>query len=309
VQFRACPLCGADEGDVLLAPEAAEFCSTNWTYRADFRTLLGLPEEVRFPIRRCRACSLAYAAVVPSDAFLTTLYEEVIVHASCIEGSENRLSQAGRLRCVADLLELAPEGRARALDYGSGAGVTLRLFAACGVDAVGFEPSRIRVSYCIEAGSQVENDVDALRSHAPFSMVVLDNVLEHIAEPVQTMKLLHAITTPEAVAYVSVPSYETDTMRKQIERHGRGQALDMTLNPWEHLSYFSRGTLDRLMAVGGFRPIPAMEYRRPPDIGLRAQTSRLARIKNVTASAVRALRYAITGEAVVNVTSRYYRRA
>lgn len=307
MRARACPLCGSNDREPVVELEADAFCRTNWTYSADFRELLGLPERATFPIVRCRACGMHFAALLPDDAFLTALYDRVIQRAECIEGSENRGSYARRLRYVAELLDLAPDAAPlRALDYGSGLGVTLRILAACGVDAVGFDPSALRGDYVRDRELHVVADVHALSG--PFGVVVLDNVLEHLPDPLATMNVLRGVTAAGTIAYVSVPPYEHDFLREQVERHRRGEAVDMTLNPWEHLNYFSLAHLDALMQRGGFRRLTARERIHEPSLGLRAERQRVPRWKNAAATMTRLARYALRGDVMASAAHAFYRR-
>ena len=304
---RACPLCGSNERELVVELEAETFCRTNWTYSANFRKILGLPELATFPIVQCRVCGMQYAALLPDDAFLTSLYDRVIQREECIEGSENRGSYARRLRYVAELLDLAPDADPlRALDYGSGLGVTLRILATCGIDAVGFDPSALRGDYVRDRDLNVVGDVHALSG--PFGIVVLDNVLEHLPEPLAAMNVLREITAAGAIAYVSVPPYESDFMREQVERHRRGEAVDMTLNPWEHLNYFSLEHLDALMQRGGFRRLAARERIHEPPLGLRAERNRVRRWKNAAATMTRLARYAVRGDVMESASHAFYRR-
>jgi hypothetical protein len=250
---------------------------------------------------------MKFAAWLPNEEFLTALYERVIQRTECISGSENQTSRARRLRYVAELLELAPqEEPSRALDYGSGLGITLRILAACDVDAVGFDPSTMRGDYTRERQLTIvsrESELDG-----PFHILVLDNVLEHLPEPVVTLSVLRELTIPGTVAYVSVPPYEEHFMQKQVARHVRGEAVDMTLNPWEHLNYFSLVHLDALMAHGGFRRLASSERASSPAIGLRSERNRTGRAKNAAASLIRLAKYAVKGDVIPSAEHAFYRR-
>lgn len=304
---RSCPLCGTAEGTTLVALAAAEFCDANWTYDPAWRTLLTLPDDAEYPLRRCGSCSFVYASLLPDEQFLQLLYDRVIVKESCVAGSEHSGGYATRLRYVADLLQLAGD-HVPALDYGSGAGVTLRILRACNVDAYGFDPSGMRAGYSRETGAPVLTDRQSLVEHGPFAMIVLDNVLEHIPDPVEAIRFIASNTRSAAVAFVSVPSYEDDDLQREVSRRARGEKLSMTLNPWEHLNYFSLASLDRLMARGGFVPIRSDELPRVPEIGLRPETALKARAKNAAATLVRLARWAATGRALASTEWRYYRK-
>jgi hypothetical protein len=307
MQPRRCPLCGSNEHDTVVELEADAFCRTNWTYSRDFRTMLGIAEPAVFPVVRCKRCAMIFALLLPDDEFLTALYDRVIQKAECVAGSENRPGYARRLRYVAELLELAPPADPlRALDYGSGLGVTLRILRACGVEPTGFDPSALRGDYVREHDLTIAGDRAALGGI--FSIVVLDNVLEHLPDPVQIVEWLRGITAAGTVAYVSVPPYEEAFLGAQVERHRRNEAIDMTLNPWEHLNYFSLARLDTLMARGGFRRLAARERTSPPGIGLRPERSAVKRSKNAAASMARLARYAMRGDVLATAEHAFYRR-
>jgi trans-aconitate methyltransferase len=306
---RECPLCGSGERRSLITLEAAQFCSVNWTYRADFRALLGLPAEAFFPIDQCVGCGFVYARLLPDEGFLAALYDRLIDQTECISGSENRASYSRRLRYVAHLLDLAP-GRAglSALDLGSGLGVTLRTLGACQVNAWGVEPSASRRAYAGGARHQTAADLAALAGAGPFDLLVCDNVLEHLPDPCETIRRIAPLLAPDAVAYVSVPGYENGVIHAQIRAIRHGQAVEMTLNPWEHLNYFSLRHLDALMHEAGFLRLIAAS-RPHVDIGLRPELRFQARLKNSVASAVRLARYAFTGDVGGTAESAFYRRA
>lgn len=287
--------------------EADAFCRVNWTYAPDFRQILGIADVAMFPIVQCRRCAMVFALLLPDDALLRALYDRVIRGAECIAGSENRHGHARRLRYVAELLELAPAVEPlRALDYGTGLGVTLRIFRACGVDATGFDPSALRRDYGRQHDLKIVGDPASISG--TFEIVVLDNVLEHLPEPTAVIERLRPLTASRSIVYVSVPSYEPEMVRTQVRRHRRGEAIDMTLNPWEHLNYFSLAHLDRLMERGGFRRLTAQERAAEPAIGLRAERRFVQRAKNSAASGARLLRYAMRGEVLATAQHAFYRR-
>jgi hypothetical protein len=307
MQPRSCPLCGSTDRETIVELEADAFCRPNWTYSADYRAILGIGERAVFPVVRCRRCAMVFASLLPGGEFLSALYDRVIRKADCIAGSENRPGYARRLRYVAELLELAPpQDPLRALDYGSGLAVTLRILRACGVEASGFDPSAVRTDYGREHDLTVANDRAALGGQYPI--VVLDNVLEHLPDPVETLEWLRGVTAAGTIAYASVPPYEESFLSEQVERHRRGEPVDMTLNPWEHLNYFSLAHLDALMARGGFRRLASRERTASPSIGLRPERSAARRSKNAAASLPRLARYAIRGDVLATAEHAFYRR-
>lgn len=315
---RACPACGVRAGELLVALEARDFARLNWTYVPDYAQRLGIEERAPFPVDRCRACGFIYARNLPSGSFLRKVYDDVIDTRLAAASSATPLDAARRMRNVARLAALAlPAARpgeaiARhcALDFGSGFGRTSRLLAELGCDVTAFDPSPARR----QAGGErqalvrVVSTLEEIVARGPYRIVVVDNVLEHLPDPRQTLDALSAACQPGAVVFVSVPSYEPEKVARLVREHRAGRLADMTLNPWEHLNYFDLRQLDRMMAQAGLVPLLTSELPAPVDIGLRPEPRRMRRIANAVSSALRLARYATTGEVLETVEERYYRR-
>lgn len=305
---RVCPCCGSGSRDRVFDLPAESFCAPNWSYGRDYASILGIGPEIRFPITRCLACGFLYAELEPSSVFLAEVYDRVIRHDENRRTSESVSSFAGRMRYVADLLELAPgHGRLKALDYGCGLGITLRLLATAGIEVVGYEPSPVRANYLADCPARILRVADDLPALAPFDLIVCDNVLEHVPHPRQTLGFLASLAAPGAVLYVSVPNCDSVFVEAQRKAVATGSQIDMSLNPWEHLNYFDLPHLDRMLEAAGFTSVCDTELPGVVNIGLRAETGLLRRTGNVAASALRLSRYALTGSAVKTPNRAYYR--
>jgi SAM-dependent methyltransferase len=305
---RPCPSCSSSERLPLFDLEAESFCAANWTYSKDYRALLQVPNPSRFPIDRCGICGFVYARLLPSASFLSHVYEDVIRFEECRKGSENRESYARRMSYVGILLQLAPkEEFLKALDFGCGLGVSSRLLELAGVEVVGFDPSPVRQESLKRTGTTVVTSERELRSKGAFDILICDNVLEHVAEPFETMEMLASLSRPGTALFMSVPSYEGSFIHSQQKALETGSSLDMTLNPWEHLNYFDLNHLDSMSRRAGFEPIEGNESPDNVDIGLRPEAQRLRRVKNAIASAIRMLRYAISGRSARRADHTFYR--
>lgn len=306
--LRSCPCCGSSDGDLLFDLEAEQFCSVNWSYSTDIRQLLDLPLGARFPIYRCRGCRFVYARLLPPKEFLSCVYEQIILHEECLKGSENKTSYARRMRYVASLIDLAPRQESlRALDFGCGVGVTSRMLSCAGVETFGYDSSRSRADYVKSKAFTIVRDEQTISEHGPYDIIVCDNVLEHVSQPLQTAGFLASVGRSDAVLYVSVPDYEGPFIEQQLAAIRAGHAVDMSLNPWEHLNYFSLFHLDNLLAKHGFFPITATQLVGHVDIGLRPEASISMRLKNGMASMYRLSKYVVTGNSLRNVNGVFYR--
>jgi SAM-dependent methyltransferase len=305
--LRSCPYCGSSDRTPLFNLEAEQFCSVNWTYSKNYRELLDLPKFAVFPIYRCMNCGFVYARFVPSPEFLSAVYEKVIL-PEFKQGSENHASYARRMRYIADLIELAPrQSSLKALDFGCGLGVSLRVLNAARIEAVGFDSSSTRATYVADMGGSIAMNRSALECLAPFGILICDNILEHLPDPIETLRFLASLCVPEAVLYISVPDYEEEFIQKQLYALQRGFPVAMTLNPWEHLNYFNLPHLEQMLNRSGFEPLRFHELPGHVNIGLRPEANPLARYKNSLASGLRLIRYAVSRKPVQTVQHRFYR--
>lgn len=305
---RACPCCRGIDAKPVFDLKAESFCQANWSYAASWAATLGIDPVARFPIQKCKACGFLYAGLEPSRDFLSDLYEKVIMHELNREANENAGSFSARMRYVADLLDLAPKRkRLKALDFGCGVGATLRLLSDAGVKAIGFDNSDIRIGYVQNMGMQVVGDPTVLKELGPFDIIVCDNVLEHLPDPVEAVRLFASVSVPGASVYVSVPNADDAFIVAQQRAVAIGCSVDMSLNPWEHLNYFDLYHLDRLLEIGGFRPIRSLSLPGSVDIGLRPETGFVRRLTNALMSTGRLARYAATGNGVRNPNRAFYR--
>lgn len=303
---RACPFCGASRHETLFAVTPRQFAAPNPTYRADYCAILGVAQDDPFPIARCMDCGFVFAALLPPPDFLDALYERVIDADAALAASRDKADLARRLAYLRVLTAAKKDAGARALDFGAGYGPTARLLAASGFATVAHDGSASRRAILAGAeGVSVVTDAAALVACGPFDVLVADNVLEHVAEPDAAAALLAAASDTGAMLFVSVPSYEPHEIAAAARLAGRGEC-DLSLNPWEHLNYFSLAALDRLLARRGFRPLAAAALAGPVDIGLRPETRKLARWKNGLASVRRLARYAVCGRGVESAVARYY---
>ena len=305
---RQCPCCGNSERTRLFELAAARFCVSNWTYASDYPAILGISPDKCFPIARCCVCGFVYAELEPDATFLAKVYDEVISHEANIAANENLSNYASRMRCVADLLDLAPSHTFHnALDYGCGLGITLRLLESTRVRCVGFDISGIRTRYLANTRIKVAGNYDELRTEGPYDLIICENVLEHLSDPTEAIGFLASVAVEGAVLYVSVPDCNSSFIKAQRLADQAGLALDMSLNPWEHLNYFDLSHLDQMLERARFLPVPELDLPGVVNIGLRPEKEMMQRLKNACATGIRLVRYALHGQTVRSPIGAYYR--
>ncbi len=150
---------------------------------------------------------------------------------------------------------------ARLLDVGFGRGYILQMahvygFQAYGLDALDVHVDALQPFF----GDHVARAVIG-RDPIPwsgFDAVVLSHVLEHLAEPVTTLREIAALMSPGAWAYIAVPDMESFDYRVF------GKNWD-AINPLVHLQYFEEDSLRQALAQAGFEDAERVHHPHLQD--------------------------------------------
>lgn len=303
---RTCPFCGDRQRTPIINLSSENIISANWSYKTkENLPTLGVPAN--HEIVRCAKCDFVYAGLLPSQKFLSFVYDELIVVEAARHESFSPHNIASRMEYLPSLLRLLGSG-GKVLDYGCGFGPTLALLRNIGgVETVGFETSTARVQELNDWYPLVTSDFDRVQAHGPFNAVILDNVLEHVPDPRHTVSSIGKICAEGAFLYVSVPDMSSRYLGAQMALHRQEKLLSMDINPWEHLNYFDIAHLDALLSAAGFVALRQVDLAADVSIGLRPEKRLSVRLKNCLASVVRCGRFLVTGDAIKTTNRRFYR--
>lgn len=303
---RVCPLCGSSRAHSIIHLSAQEIAMANWSYRQDKFGDMGIDHKAKFSIEQCSDCAFVYAGTMPSQGFLAFVYDQLIDIEAARHESYSPRNLANRMEYLAILMRLV-RGGGKLLDFGCGFGPTLALLKNVeGIETIGFETSAARAQELDRQHPLIVRDANALQAHGPFNVVILDNVLEHVPDPRQTVNLISSVCTEGAILYVSVPDIGSRYLKSQIYLNQNSKLLGMDINPWEHLNYFDLAHLDSLMNQAGFVALKQAALPSEVRVGLRPEGQSGARLKNTIASMFRCARYALTGDAIPSVNRRFY---
>lgn len=160
--------------------------------------------------------------------------------------------------------------RGHFLDIGSGAGYSLEVAAKRGWDTQGIEPGSTLAEY---SQARLHGHVihgyftPALRASlqaaqpAGYDYVLIDNVLEHVSDPVTFLELALCMLSKRGIALVAIPP--VDWLRVLLGRNpliracSRSAQINLFYDPEQHVNYFSRQAMQRLVEERlGYRLLP-----------------------------------------------------
>jgi SAM-dependent methyltransferase len=135
------------------------------------------------------------------------------------------------------------------IEVGSGVGELGYLLTKRGFDYLGIEPDERRAAACQEIGLDVRATIlEGIPNDRKADLIVIDNVLEHVIDPVGILKESRKHLTPNGTLVVVVPN------RNDIRRIVPAWRKKNLWLPKVHINYFTGSSLQRTFALAGFDP-------------------------------------------------------
>jgi len=203
-------------------------------------------------ILECRACGFRHAVPLPEPTALEQAYREnyyaeekptFLNHAS-EDQAWAELAQTDRLEIFERLLG---PSRHRLLDIGSGPGFFLKTAQSRAWDVTGIEPSRQAAAHARGLGVNVVEgffNADSAPTLGRFDVVHMNNVLEHIPDPIMLVRLARNLLEPGGIICINVPN---DFSPFQLAASAAQNTREWWLAPPHHLNYFDFGSLTALV--------------------------------------------------------------
>ena len=207
---------------------------------------------------------------MPADPALAELYE----------AKAQTYAAFGNGAIAAHAARLLPEG-GRVLDLGCASGGLLALLRPRAGHLAGLELSASAARAAAQVADHVVQgaleDPDLPFDAGSFDLVVLADVLEHLADPVAALRRAAGWARPGAAVLVSVPNVAHWQARLMLAR-GRWPAHDSGTFDSSHLRWFTRDSVAALLAGAGLVDaeldaiVPALRnHLRPARIADRAE--------------------------------------
>jgi SAM-dependent methyltransferase len=265
-----CPACGSSRFDTVVELDESRRARFLDYSRVKYGGLLDSMLDTVVPaIDRCADCGHCWYRHQPSPDQLSAMYAagRPLIGGSVVqrEPSAQMLAEMTRLRRLAKA-----SGRADTLlDFGSGHGRWARAALQAGFRVTAFDPSDARSA---EEGAPFElvHHLDALRGRR-FSVIQLEQVLEHVPDPQATLAELLAFCENDTILRITVPNLLRAPEGANLWASWPFDGPPHTMAPFEHLHGFTPRSLTLLLQRCGFREIgTATLLRHYPAIPARS---------------------------------------
>jgi 2-polyprenyl-3-methyl-5-hydroxy-6-metoxy-1,4-benzoquinol methylase len=254
-------------------------------YSMSFFESLGVGLDEAYWLMECRSCGLVFIGNPASDEVLQKLYaveSEGLAEHLAVFARPARLANQLNVysRVLGALAERVsrdkrgvPLNTVEILDFGAGIGAGLLSIARKGFPfrAFAVESSPTVIDFLGANGVVACSGINEFGEGQRFDAIVLNDVLEHVKEPVSLLRELSARLKAHGVVWIAVPDFSRWRLDSELEAYRVGAALNKEINPLEHLSYFSPHVLDRVAAMAGLRRVRevAASIRVPRSKGLK----------------------------------------
>lgn len=219
-----------------------------------------LAHDKNHDILDCQSCGFRHAVPLPEPAALEQAYREnyyagekptFLSHAA-EDQAWAELAQTDRLEIFERSL---PPSQRRLLDIGSGPGFFLKTAKSRGWRVLGIEPSRQAAAHARELGVEVVEgffNAETAPGLGRFDVVHMNNVLEHIPDPISLVGLARDLLVPGGIACINVPN---DFSPFQLAASAAQNTREWWLALPHHLNYFDFSSLCGLVERLGFQVI------------------------------------------------------
>jgi 2-polyprenyl-3-methyl-5-hydroxy-6-metoxy-1,4-benzoquinol methylase len=280
---RAVPCCIGDTSRVMDPADAAGACALCGRPGTTLHNELGdrlFDAPGTFSLRSCTKCSLVWLDPMPRAEDASGLYDSYYTHdddpaeaswfqrvvtrgipaarmgvPECADPTQLWLGQIlsllGPLREIAEhsVMWLPVSRRGRVLDVGCGSGSYLLRMRDCGWDVSGVEPDpKARNASKRQLGEDahiVATLDDPSLKPGSFTAVTLSHVIEHVPDPVATLRACHRLLAPGGLLACVTPNTAS------LGARSFGPAW-LHWDPPRHLHLFDPDTLTRVVGDAGF---------------------------------------------------------
>jgi len=225
-----------------------------------------------FDVIECESCGFKHIIPIPTKEELKNIYRNkyytkekpLYLERACQDLEWWNLTYSDRYDTFEENLS---NNRRSILDIGSGPGFFLLYGKKRGWNVLGVEPSKQAAEHAKSLGLKI---IEEFMDHSlaskldKFDVVHMSEVLEHIPDPIDTLKIAYDLLKPNGLLCVSVPNDYNPFQQILREVY---EYKSWWVAPPHHINYFDFESLEKLLEKIGFKII-LKEATFPIDIFL-----------------------------------------
>lgn len=247
--------------------------------------LLVLIEHRNFCIIKCRNCGLIYQDYPEKQNQKSNIYNSLYSDSPHQDFISHRFDTIVRKQIYNDI-EKIHKSPGLMLDIGCSFGQTMVFFNNKGWRTIGIDVCKVSIKWAKAHGLNCL--LTSIKDYNPaqkFDVIIMSHVLEHLDNPIAALKRIKKWLKPDGIIHIRVPNIESKLLRYNIFFLGE-------LKPYEHLYYFSAGTINLLLEKIGLKCSVTTRYKH----GIGSIINMIIRSKLVLRSSWHELNYQTISE-------------
>ena len=209
-----------------------------------------------FSLYTCETCDLTYVDPMPSTAELAEFYREYYKTRQYRQKLDSKVRRARRrIRRIKRGV-----GGSRFIDVGCNVGFAVEAARQCGFQARGIDIDAVAIGEArtLFPDCQFEHSsVEALASSGrQYDVVYCSEVIEHLPNFAVFLQAIRKLVTEDGLVFITTPDLGHRSVRRDP------YAGDF-IRPPEHLLYFTRKSIERVMRRQGFTRVRFQRSLKP----------------------------------------------
>jgi len=254
IKVKECPACGNSHPfEVVKLNEVSKAAYINYSNAKYAGFLDSWLEVMDVAINGCPRCGHHWYREQPDNSMLSKMYAQGRPLSSS-NATSLRDATPIMIREMSKLKNIVNSLTPSLLDYGSGFGKWARAAVQVGFKVTSFEPSEERGKEQNKIDFTLVHNVNDLKNHC-FDIINLEQVLEHVPDPVVLLKELHGYCKKDSLVRITVPNVllcpEGNNIWSEWPYNG---SRVHTMAPFEHLQGFTPKSLQIASVRAGFKP-------------------------------------------------------
>lgn len=251
LERNSCPVCKSSKNKLLfdsrINVKSLKLLEKVYKYKKN-KDNLKIFLEYPICICKCDSCELIYHKKIPDQKTLNYIYSVLIDQKESYKKHKaNEIRKFSKsiklLNRLGAIIKDKSVGELNYLDFGFGWGNMLRASQKLGFNnSYGIEQNSLQLELIkkknIIVYDSIEKFLQSDHRNILFSIITLNQVLEHVLEPIDILRELRKISKRKCILYIAIPEYHKANKVSNHDVFKKGP-----LQPFEHLNCFSKKSI------------------------------------------------------------------
>jgi len=261
---QVCPVCRSASRSILFSakhddPGFLDFIKLERYYGKSFYDGYnnGPLQNLHFEVAECNSCHFVYLTEVLSDMGMGLLYNEWL-DKEMLKDYYKNMPKGGFQETVLKIIKkhYRKKKEVNLMDFGAGYGNFCSMAVKTGFNTYAFDLSADKNDHMNNMGVKIINNLDKFNNY--FDFIWVNQVFEHVSDPLGILKDLQKSLTDDGLVYVAVP--DCSAVKKVISEQGLSQDLFKLLSPHQHINAFTNSSLRLLGINSGLEPLTMFDF-------------------------------------------------